>query len=267
MTHDPNIPTNLPPVTYEVRPPRLRRPPFWLVSFGLVFIIASWLPLVLFARARVRPNDNTHLALIQDMGTQPKFREQQTNELFADDRADRLPIVGTVPFSADPNHYDHRNPSAYDPAQTDDHYWRGYSSKNGPDGKPVVTWFDSYPEQLLDNGKLTEAFLKRGQERFNIYCSACHGLDGRASGTVNYTAVELKEGTWTPAASLPSAQVRARQIGHIYNTINVGIRTMPGYGAQVPVEDRWAIVAYVKALQLAQNATRRMVPPSERHGK
>ncbi len=90
------IPANLPPVTYAPRPPRLRRPPFWMVAVGLVSVVASWVPLVLFARARVVPSDEPRVQFVQDMGTQPKFREQQSNDLFADGRADRLPVPGTV---------------------------------------------------------------------------------------------------------------------------------------------------------------------------
>lgn len=267
MTHDPNIPTNLPPVTYEVRPPRLRRPPFWLVSAGLIFIVGSWLPLVLFARSRVRPSGDARVSYVQDMGTQPKFREQQSNRLFADGRADRLPIPGTVAFSANPDTYDREHPERYDPAHNDDHYWRGYSMSAGPDGKPAPKWFDTFPSQVLVDGKLSEAFVKRGQQRFNIYCQPCHGLDGTGSGTVNRVAQELKEKTWTPVASIPSASVRARPVGHIYNTINMGIRSMPAYGAQIPVEDRWAIVAYVRALQLSQNAPKEMAAEQPGGGK
>jgi len=99
-----------------------------------------------------------------------------------------------------------------------------------------------------------EALLKRGQERFNIYCAVCHGADGYGNGPVNARALELSEGTWTAAASLHTDLVRGRPVGQLYNTINNGIRTMPAYGSQIPVADRWAIVGYVRALQRAGHA-------------
>ena len=106
------------------------------------------------------------------------------------------------------------------------------------------------------------ALLKRGRERFNIYCYVCHGYDGSGHGPVNQRALELKSidtdanhpigVTWTPAAQLTSDVIRAEPDGKIFNTITNGIRTMPSYRDQIPANDRWAIVAYVRALQLSQ---------------
>lgn len=238
MAHDSKTPPNLPAATYAPRPPRLRRPPFVFLAVGLVAVVASWVPLVVFARARVVPSPLPRVQFLQDMGVQPKFREQQSNLLFADERADRLPIPGTV---------------ARGEVEDDDQYWRGYTRTGGTDEKPDVKFYETFPKQLT----LDEAFIKYGQQRFNIYCSACHGLDGRGHGTVNERALQLMQlgdkTTWTQAADLTSAAVSVRPVGHIYNTINVGIRSMPSYGAQVTSpRDRWAIVAYVRALQWAQ---------------
>jgi hypothetical protein len=73
-------------------------------------------------------------------------------------------------------------------------------------------------------------------------------------------ADELQEGTWTPPTSFHTDLIRQRPSGHIFNTISNGIRNMPGYSSQIPVEDRWAIVAYVRALQRSQYATVDDVP-------
>jgi hypothetical protein len=81
---------------------------------------------------------------------------------------------------------------------------------------------------------------------------------------VNARALALAEGGWTPPSDLGSELVRSRPLGHLYNTITEGIRNMPAYGPQVPPHDRWAIVAYVKALQLSQHATLADVPADER---
>ena len=98
---------------------------------------------------------------------------------------------------------------------------------------------------------VTESLMKRGQERFGIYCAPCHGLAGFGDGIVAKRADRLQEGIWVPPLSFHADAVRARTAGEIFDTISHGIRTMPAYGPQIPVEDRWAIVAYVRALQLS----------------
>ena len=110
-------------------------------------------------------------------------------------------------------------------------------AQSGPDVFPV---------------KIDAAAVERGQERFNIYCSICHGIDGAGRGPVRVRSEEM--GQVMNVKSVHDADVRARPEGHIFNTITNGIRNMPGYGSQIPVEDRWAIVAYVRALQASQNA-------------
>jgi mono/diheme cytochrome c family protein len=244
-THDKTPPT-LPYATYEVHAPRLPRIPFIAVSVGLIAVVGSWIPLVLFARARVITSPEPRVSFVQDMGTQPRYNAQQSSEVFEDGRAARLPIPGTVARG----HLDE-----------DDHYFHGFTRAKGEDGKPVAKFFDTFPERV----KVTPALVKRGQERFNIYCSVCHGLDGTGHGQVNEMAIDDKDPKWVPVASLPSDAVRARPVGHIYNTINVGIRNMSGYGAQVPVADRWAIVAYVRSLQYGQNAPEEAVPADKRN--
>lgn len=234
----------IPPYTDAPRPPRMPRPAFWMISLALIFVVGSWLPLVLAARARSSVSQQPRIALVQDMGVQPKYREQQSSDVFADGRADRPEIVGTV---------------AWGQLDADDHYYRGYSMAKDPKtGKMAPKFFDGFPKEV----KVDAALLKRGQDRFNIYCSACHGLDGYGHGTVNERGLELQNqehGTWVQAADLTKDPVKSRPAGHIFNTINVGIRNMPAYGPQIPVHDRWAIVAYVRALQLAQDAPNSLI--------
>jgi mono/diheme cytochrome c family protein len=230
------LPPGVPEVTYAPREPRLRRPPFIFIAVGVMLVVASWVPLVLFAKARVERSEEPRISLVQDMGTQPKFREQQTSEIFADGRSDRPHVEGTV---------------ARGDLQEDDHYYRGYSMTAGTDGKKTVKFFDTFPGDV----KVNQALLERGRDRFNIYCTACHGYDGYGKGPVEIRSEHL--GNPLNAKSLHDDAVRARPDGHIFNTITNGIRNMPSYSAQIPVADRWAIVAYVRALQLSQNA-----PPS-----
>jgi len=106
--------------------------------------------------------------------------------------------------------------------------------------------------------------LRRGQDRFGIYCAPCHGYDGRGNGMVARRALRLGEERFVPPTDVTSKAVRDRPDGHLFNAMSNGIRTMPAYGAQIPTADRWAIVAYVRALQLAENATIDDVPEAKR---
>jgi mono/diheme cytochrome c family protein len=109
--------------------------------------------------------------------------------------------------------------------------------------------------------KVTADFLRRGQERFNIYCGPCHGNSGYGDGPIHNRAKAIQEAgapgrdvAWTDAQNLHEPKIRSRPDGHIFNTITHGVRTMPAYDKQLSVLDRWAVVAYVKALQNSQNA-------------
>jgi mono/diheme cytochrome c family protein len=115
-------------------------------------------------------------------------------------------------------------------------------------------WVTEFPEGI----KVDMATMERGRERFNIYCAACHGRAGAGDGLASQRAMQLRKGTWTQAADLHSDIIRDQPVGKIYNTItngsNKGQGKMPGYAEQIPLEDRWAITLYVKALQRSRNA-------------
>lgn len=211
--------------------------PRWIVYTLVILAVASLLPFAFIARARGAKADRTRLRLIQDMGTQEKFLPQSENPLFLDSRAMRPPVDGTVRRGA----------------LGDD---RAYLEGRDADGR----FIEAFPVDV------NRALLLRGQERYNVYCSPCHGLGGAGDGLVSRRADQLQEGTWVPPLTFHGEQVRGRPVGHIYNTIANGIRNMPSYGGQIAVEDRWAIVAYVRALQRSQFATIHDVPPDLRAG-
>jgi len=102
--------------------------------------------------------------------------------------------------------------------------------------------------------------MRRGQQQYNIYCAACHGLAGEGDGLVARRAQELQQGTWLPPTSLHSEPVRLQPVGQLFHTISHGVRKMPPYAAQISVPDRWAIVLYIRALQRTQNAKPEDVP-------
>lgn len=106
------------------------------------------------------------------------------------------------------------------------------------------------PTQVVERGGGLATLLERGQQRYNIYCAPCHSPAGDGNGMVSQRASEL--GVAFAAANLGDPQFQHMPDGRLYATIANGVRTMPAYRAQLPVTDRWAIVAYVRALQLSQ---------------
>ncbi|RCS54792.1 DUF3341 domain-containing protein [Bremerella cremea] len=105
--------------------------------------------------------------------------------------------------------------------------------------------------------------LERGRARYNIYCSVCHGLAGDGDGLVSQRAIEREQATWVPPTNLHTDYLLTQPDGKIFNTITHGIRKMKGYGDQIPPEDRWAIVTYVRALQKTRTGTVNEIPAVE----
>jgi mono/diheme cytochrome c family protein len=210
------------------------------IIYVLLFLVAlSLIPMGLIYKARAtRGRDVTRVQVVYDMDDQVHEKTQTRSDFFADGLAMRKPVAGTV---------------ARGLAWTDDARYLGRV--------PGDTLFvEEFPVEV------TAALVDRGQERFNIHCAPCHGLSGNGNGLVNARASSLAEGTWTPPTDLYSQQVLDRPVGHIYNTIANGIRNMPAYGPQITPDDRWAIVAYVRALQLTRNADIEDLPQEARAG-
>ena len=202
---------------------------------GIVVLLAiALVPPLLIAKARVTPSGNTQVLLIPDMVRQPKFLPQSFNPLFLDNRAMRPLVAGTV---------------AVDHAYLNSFLYRGITEGEWASGFPMP---------------LTQALVERGQARFNVYCTPCHGWDSSGQGPVAAQGQARSAETWVAPTSLLDATVRERPNGHIFNTITNGIRTMPAYGDQILPADRWAILSYVRSLQLSQAAPKALVPPERR---
>ena len=208
--------------------------PKWAIPTLVLLLSLALVPPLLITRARSTTFRHPRVHLIPDMDHQFKYRAQQENALFADRRAMRLPVEGTV---------------ARGELREDGHFYRGVIGDQ---------WATTFPFEI------TRDVMARGKQRHDIYCAPCHGLDGSGMGTVAVRAQELQEAKWVPPASFHTELVRSRPVGHLFNTISNGIRNMPAYGPQIAPEDRWAIVAYVRALQRSQNATLDDVPADVR---
>jgi len=213
--------------------------PRWITSVIVILACVSFLPLAAVYVIRAQRNADTRMSIIPDMDDQQKFKAQQVNLMFADRRAMRPQVPGTMARGA---------------LHEDSAFYRGIQDGN---------WLQDFPKVNPETGEplvIDREFILRGQERYNIYCSVCHGLEGDGKGMVSKRVEELSlngdgVNTWTPPLSYHTAQVRNRPNGHIFNTITNGIRNMPPYGPQIEPIDRWAIVAYVRALERSQEGT------------
>jgi mono/diheme cytochrome c family protein len=209
------------------------------VIYGLVILtVASAVPFALAAKARYTTSRTPRIHIIQDMDSQPKYKAQRENPVFSDGRSTRIPDPETV---------------AVGELREDDHFYRG---------KDGGAWARTFPPAF----RADAAAMDRGQQRFGIYCTPCHGFGGEGNGMVSKRAEELGQGTWTPPTNLTDARIRNMPVGELFNTISNGIRNMPAYGPQIPTSDRWAIILYLRALERSRAATLADLEPSERTG-
>ena len=163
----------------------------------------------------------------QDMHNAPRIEVYEANAFFPDQRGSRIPPAGTV---------------ARGWLRADEAMYTGKV-----DGQIV----DTFPFAISHDD------LKRGQQRFDIYCSPCHGRLGDGQGMVVERGLRQ-------AASYHNDRLRQEKIGYFFDVITNGFGAMQGYADQVPVRDRWLIAAYVRALQLSQNAKIDDVPADKR---
>jgi hypothetical protein len=167
----------------------------------------------------------------QDMHNQPKFIPLRSNDFFPDQRSGRNPIRGTVP---------RLDNASLDAEQLDPNSY--YLS-----GKHGATYGDELPFPL------THAVMDRGQERYNIYCAPCHARVGDGNGMI------VQRGFKHPP-SFHQQRLRNAPVGYFYEIISRGLGAMPDYASQIKPADRWAITAYIRALQVSQNASEADVP-------
>jgi mono/diheme cytochrome c family protein len=181
------------------------------------------------------------IRIFPDMDEQDKVKAQKPDPFFADGHGSRLPISQTQPRGFNPEgamtiggipEYEFGGQTGY--------YYTGH----------VGDYYGiGMPEELKLTTESAGELIRRGKERFNIYCAVCHGASGDGNGiTANYGV---------PVAANPNAKLNAGSPetypdGRLFNTITNGMGLMSGYGYNIPVRDRWAIIAYVRTLQAAK---------------
>ncbi len=216
---------------------------YFFIGLGL-FLVG------LFAVAgfRGQKSGKPPIEIFPDMDHQPKVKAQVPSSFFSDNRGNRLPVAGTVPIG-------YEAPRSKDNPFPDEGKYNGVRFTAGTDylntGRFGDQWGTGIPLPV------TAELMQRGKERYQIFCAVCHGASGGGNGVAGqYGLVAI--------ASYHQDRLREMADGEIYNTIVHGKNTMLGYGDRIPLNDRWAIVAYIRALQLAQTATINDVPAGER---
>jgi hypothetical protein len=163
----------------------------------------------------------------QDMHDQPRFKPLAESDFYADLRSARAPVDGTVSRGQ---------------LHEDSYLYTGKFGNNPGDYMPFPVTID---------------VLARGRERFNIYCAPCHSRVGDGSGMI------VQRGYRAPP-SYHTERLRKAPLGYFFDIMTNGFGAMPDYASQIPPRDRWTIVAYIRALQLSQDATVSEVPVGQK---
>ena len=270
-------------VVEDDSPKEVPKPVFLVWGLGVAFSIV---PLLVVLTMRVTNSDQPRFHVFPDMDFSPARDAQQTTSLFIDNRSMRPDVPGTVARGQLDESLDmmtginmeqlavinsdraERLVNAYllddETAKSDEIKEQSASGDTSSgESKSVMDttpWIEEIP--ITVDAEL----LAKGQEQFGIYCSVCHGMDGRGNGLVNRRAQLRGFDTWVPPSSLHQETLYSDKYpeGKLFSTISNGIRKMPGYAGQIKLRDRWAIVAYVRALQQSQNASLEMVPEDQR---
>jgi len=187
----------------------------------------------------------------QDMQDQPKMKPFRSTTFFSDKLSMRPPVAGTVPRGF---------------LRADSELFTGKKSK-GTSTTPAASATPAASSSSAANANafpdditvlpvpVTKETLVRGKERYEIFCSVCHGITGYGDGMI------VRRG-FRRAASFHDDRLRQAPVGHFFDAVTNGWGAMPSYAAQIPVQDRWAIVAYVRALQLSQKDSGQPQPAS-----
>ena len=186
----------------------------YLIQIGILALAI----VVLIGCGRGRISEKPPVHLNPNMDTQQKYKPFRESNFFADGSAMRQPVDGTI---------------AQGDLMDNQEY---YTGKTG-----LETYVTTNPRPV------TKDLLLRGQERFNIYCTPCHGQVGDGKGIIMQYKYPI------PPTSMYDDRIRQAEDGYLFHVISNGVRNMPPYDHQIPVADRWAIVAHIRVLQDSQN--------------
>ena len=191
----------------------------WITA-GLMLI-----PIGMVAASWNSTTTQPRVHLVKDMDKQDRFRAQGQTSLFADGRMSRAQIEGTV---------------------AEGQFFADASFVSGKDG-------DNYLTAMPASVEVDAAFLAKGKKQFDVFCGLCHGTTGAGDGLIHERASSLAaqgQAVWVQPTNLLSVRIRDMEDGKIFETISDGFSTMPAYAAQLAPADRWAVIAYLRALQV-----------------
>ena len=177
--------------------------------------------------------DQPPVVVERNMYVQEKYRPQGSSSFFADHGAMRPPVEGTVPLEG---------------YEDDDEIATGLTADQ-------AGYVLAIPARVIERAGGLEAMATRGRDRFDVFCASCHGLTGDGKGMV-----ARAPGGFPAITNLADERICRMPDGQLLATIANGVRNMPAHAAQIPLVDRWAIVAYVRALELHELARRDAAP-------
>jgi mono/diheme cytochrome c family protein len=188
----------------------------------------------------------------RDMQDQPKMKPLRGSTFFSDGLSSRQPIEGTIPrgyLRSDTAFYTGKKTGLANTPGATPTPGTAQPTAGGTPANAYPDDVDTFPFQV------TADVVTRGRERYDIFCSVCHGLTGNGDGMV------VRRG-FRRAASFNDDRLRQAPVGHFFDAITNGWGAMPSYAPQIPVQDRWAIIAYIRALQLSQQNLTAAASPS-----
>lgn len=220
-----------------------------MLKYFFAVLVAGVVLVLALAGFRGSFSSKPPIEIFPDMDHQQKFQPQHENKFFADGRSARKPVEGTVPLG-------YTLPGAYlSNEASNSHAAAQQGFSKGTDyyntGRINGFYGDGFPVEV------GPALMARGKERYGIHCAVCHGATGQGNGIVTNYGLNA-------VANFQQERLRTMPDGQVFNTITHGKNTMGAYGANIAVEDRWAIIAYIRALQRSQNASLQDVPESNR---
>jgi len=258
-----------------------------IILGAVLLVVAGLIPAMIILNIRAGYSTDPRFHVFFDMDFQPKKKTQQTTTIFADGRIMRPQVKGTIgrgqleeqdPFylGYDPSKLTAidtletgRFVSLQDPKPADGAAAPasaaatqtpaadgGAQTPAAPAPTPALNlpWIDKLPIEVNDSN------MALGKQKFETYCSACHGYAGFGDGLVHKRADSLVQGYWLPPTSMHIDRVRAQPVGQIFHTITKGQGKMASYASALNPKERWAIVLYVRALQKSRNADISEVP-------
>ena len=189
----------------------------------------------------------------RDMQDQPKMKPFRGTSFFGDGLSSRQPIEGTVArgfLRTDTEYFTGKKPKAPGTASA-----AATPGQQQTAGTQAGTQTNTFPDDVeVFPFPVTKEIVERGRQRYDIFCSACHGLTGNGDGMI------VRRG-FRRAASFNDDRLRQAPVGHFFDAVTNGWGAMPSYASQIPVQDRWAIITYIRALQLSQQNSNAAATP------